>query len=137
MVFFKPGEYTFKITGTVGTKSAKTTFMMTLVDPCPTTTLTIINLDFFTDQTYILRDPKIDQLWDIDNLITKSTMVDCGSLSVDFFNDDEEQTTLDPDLFLDDRINLEQLNLTSLYTEDVQKVGLYPVKYRVYHTRYP
>ena len=39
---YLPGQYTFEITGTVGTKSAKATFVMTLVDPCPTTTLTII-----------------------------------------------------------------------------------------------
>lgn len=43
MVNYKPGEYTFEITGTVGTKSAKATFVMTLKDPCPTTALTINN----------------------------------------------------------------------------------------------
>lgn len=37
MANYLPGKYTFEITGTVGTKSASTTFEMTLVDPCPTT----------------------------------------------------------------------------------------------------
>ena len=38
---YKPGDYTFEITGTVGLKSAKVNFVMTLVDPCPYTKLTI------------------------------------------------------------------------------------------------
>ena len=41
MANYLPGAYTFEITGTVGTKSTKATFVMTLVDPCPTTVLTI------------------------------------------------------------------------------------------------
>ena len=49
MVTYKPGYYTFEITGTVGSKSASETFVATLVDPCPTTALTIINPDPFTD----------------------------------------------------------------------------------------
>ena len=49
MANYKPGSYTFEITGTVGSKSAKTTFIMTLVDPCPTTQLTITQPDPFMD----------------------------------------------------------------------------------------
>ena len=57
-VNYPPGEYEFTITGTVGLKSVTATFVMTLVDPCPTTQLTIHNP--FVDKTYILRDPQID-----------------------------------------------------------------------------
>ena len=46
---FLPGQYTFEIKGTVGTKSASATFVMTLIDPCPTTTLSIIQPDPFAD----------------------------------------------------------------------------------------
>ena len=133
MVTYPPGDYTFEITGTVGTKSATSTFVMTLVDPCLTTALSIIDPDPFTDQTYILRDPQIDLLWDINNLITKETLVDCGPLSVEFYNDDAGQTSLDPDILLDDRA---AFNLVSLSTDDVLKKGSYPLKYRVYHTIY-
>ena len=49
MANYLPGQYTFEITGTVGTKSASATFVMTLVDPCPTATLTIINPGPFND----------------------------------------------------------------------------------------
>ena len=49
MANYLPGAYTFEITGTVGTKSATATFVMTLIDPCPTTILTITNPDTFSD----------------------------------------------------------------------------------------
>ena len=49
MANYLPGTYTFKITGTVGNKSAFATFIMTLADPCPTTVLTIIQPDPFVD----------------------------------------------------------------------------------------
>jgi len=41
MAKYPVGAYKFMITGTVGAKSVAETFVMTLVDPCPTTTLTI------------------------------------------------------------------------------------------------
>ena len=73
MAKYKPGSYTFQITGTVGDKSASETFVMTLVDPCPTTVLTITLPDPFVDKTYNLRDQQINQVWNIGNLITKAT----------------------------------------------------------------
>ena len=63
---FKPGAYTFEITGTVGPKSASTTFVITLVDPCPTTKLIISNPVTFVNTNYKLRDPQINRPWDID-----------------------------------------------------------------------
>ena len=83
-----------------------------------------------------MRDPRIDQFWDIDNLITKATLVDCGLLTVEFFNDDAGLTSLDTEIFLDDRANAGAFSLASLYSENVAKKGLYPIKYRVYHTIY-
>ena len=109
---------------------------MTLVDPCPTTTLTINQPDPFADKTYVLRAAQINQIWNINNLVTKATAVDCGALSVEFFNDVSGMTTLDSDIFLDDRTTPGAYNLTSKYTEVVEKKGKYPIKYRVYHTLY-
>ena len=31
---YPPGQYTFEITGTIGSLSTSTTFVMTLIDPC-------------------------------------------------------------------------------------------------------
>ena len=88
MADYEPGDYTFEITGTVGLSSASINFVLTLVDPCPTTVLMINQPIPFTDQTYNLRDNQIDQIWDINNLITKEALVDCGPLTVEFFNND-------------------------------------------------
>ena len=88
MANYPAGAYNFTIKGTVGAKSVTETFVMTLVDPCPTTTLTIKQPDPFTDKTYVLRAPQINQIWDINKLITKATAVDCGALTVEFFIDD-------------------------------------------------
>ena len=49
MATYLPGQYTFEIIGKVGDKSDTATFVMTLVDPCLTTQLTIIDPDPFED----------------------------------------------------------------------------------------
>ena len=49
MANYPAGAYTFTITGTVGAKSVIETFVMTLVDPCPTTTLSIKEPNPFVD----------------------------------------------------------------------------------------
>ena len=83
-----------------------------------------------------MRNAKIDQVWDIDNLITKATLVDCGPLTVEFFNDDVGKTALDSDIFDDDRSTPGAFSLVNKYTEDVLKTGTYFIKYSVYHTHY-
>lgn len=57
-------------------------------------------------------------------------------MTVEFFNDDAGTTALDTAIFLDDRTTPGAFNLASLYTEDIDKKGKYPIKYRVYHTSY-
>ena len=91
---------------------------MTLVDPCLTTELNIIEPDPFENLTYTLRDPQINQFWDIDNLITKDTKIDCGPLTVSFFNVDKGKSALDSSLFLDDRRVPGAFNLAILNTDD-------------------
>ena len=75
-------------------------------------------------------------MWNINNLISKDTLVDCGPISVEFFNDDVSNTALDTDLFLDDRTNTGSYNLASIIIDDISKKGMYPIKYRVYHSNY-
>ena len=75
-------------------------------------------------------------MWNLDNLLSKETLVDCGPISVEFFNDDGSETNLDTDLFLDDRTNIDSYNLASIITDVVAKKGIYPIKYRVYHSNY-
>ena len=61
--------------------------------------------------------------------------MDCGGLTVEFFNDDASESSLDTDIFLDDR-TVGAFQFSSLYTEVVAKANVYPIKYRVYHTLY-
>ena len=69
-------------------------------------------------------------------MITKATLVDCGAITVEFFNDDVSETNLDSVIFLDDRTTAGAYTLATKYTEDVAKANDYPIKYRVYHTNY-
>ena len=70
-------------------------------------------------------------------MITQTTLIDCGPLSLEFFNDDESQTVLDNKLFSDFRIRTSAYNLVTKYSKNVLKKGIYPIKYRVYHSNYP
>ena len=69
---FKPGSYTFEITGTIGDLSDSATFTMTLVDPCPTTILSI-NDDVFSDINYLLRDESSYQEWTLSQILISET----------------------------------------------------------------
>jgi hypothetical protein len=67
-----PGFYTFEIKGTVGAKTAISTFVMELVNPC--FTYEPILLPFpFVDSRYILRDEMQFQEWSIEQLVQPST----------------------------------------------------------------
>ena len=61
--------------------------------------------------------------------------MNCGNLIIEFFNHPDE-TTLDTDIFLVDGTMPGPFNLAVKYTEDVSKVNVYPIKYRVYHDNY-
>jgi len=46
-------------------------------------------------------------------LITKATAVNCGALTVEFFNDDAGNTSLDSVIFFDDRTTSGAYNFVS------------------------
>ena len=59
---------------------------MTLIDPCPTTKLTInVPVQFITE-TYYLSTFQINRVWDIDKILSSDTEVDCGPVSVEFID---------------------------------------------------
>lgn len=76
-------------------------------------------------------------LFDADALVTRDTPVDCGPVTVEFFNDDAGQTPVDPNLFIHDATTPSASNLATIYTEDVLLKGDHPLKYRAYYTNYP
>ena len=68
-------------------------------------------------------------------MLGSSTNVDCGDISVEFFNDDASKSALDTDLFLDNR-NVVPHQFTVIQTSDLAKIGTYPIKFRAYFTDY-
>ena len=70
-------------------------------------------------------------------MFTKATLVDCGPFEVEFFNESVEETTLDTELFFDDRHNVFGYDFITLRTYDEDKTGIHPMNYRVFHTDYP
>ena len=84
---------------------------------------------------YVLRDPAIAVPYLGADLIDPATDVNCGPITVEFFNHDT--TALEPALFLDDQ-SADPFNIFRvIYAEDVLLKGSYPIRYRVYHTNYP
>lgn len=51
------------------------------------------------DRTYFLGDEDLVYEWDEHNLITRSTLVDCGPLVVEIYQDDEDKSPPDPLIF--------------------------------------
>ena len=63
MVAWPPGDYVFKITGTLGDKSDDATFTLTLADPCNESLLSIVKPVSFVDSYYILGENSVKYLW--------------------------------------------------------------------------
>ena len=87
MTAFPTGTYSMEITGTVGSKSVTKTITFNLSDPCPLAAITLLPSQI-ADATYVLRDNGQIQLWEMSKFLTIDTLVDCGTVKVDFFNDD-------------------------------------------------
>ena len=135
MANYAAGDYVFTITGTVGAKFVTSTWTMTLSDPCPTTQLTLKNPDAFKNRLYVLRDPQINREWDIDDIITRATPVDCGNL-VGYFKDVNTGFFPDSSIFSDNRSTANAFNFISEYTENVSKKGQYKIKFTIHYEFY-
>ena len=104
IVRFPPGTYTMQITGTSGLKVDSVSVDIVLVDPCFTVDLDI-QPNSFEDREYVLRDPEMAYAWEAADLVSHKTKVDCGPLSVEFFESSDPSTNPRSDIFLDDRSN--------------------------------
>ena len=71
------------------------------------------------------------QTWVDQDLYSLDTPVDCGPITVEFFNDD--LTAVDPAIFTKNA----DPSFVTQYQEDVALVGDYPILYRVTLTNYP
>ena len=79
----------------------------------------------------------MQQTWQAVNLISPKTKVDCGPISVEFFNSDAKKSPTSTVLFKDDRKTAPVNFFRTLYNEDPMTSGSYPLLYRVYFTNYP
>ena len=112
---------------------------MTLIDPCPTTQLTLLQPSPLVDQVYKLRDAPIPQPWTFDSIVVKASAAECGPYEIEFFNDDALQTPIDLTTF-DNAFAAQATDpneFSVLYTDLLENVGSYPIKYRVRLQNYP
>ena len=133
---YPPGMYTLTITATSGAKSEPFAVQLELIDPCFTVDLGQ-KPSPFNDATYVLRDPPAQQVWQVSQLIDPQTQVDCGPVTVEFFNADASKTPIDSTLFVDDRSGDPVLSFNTLESQDTSKRGAYPIGYKVFHAGYP
>ena len=135
MLNFEPGNYAFEISATIGSKSASRTFSMTLVDPCPEAVLTLLPSPF--EDTVAWRREASIQEWTISDLVISSTSIDCGPISVDFFNNNALKSELDSSVFFDDRSGSLTNTFTVLQADEVTQNMEFPICYRLHYINYP
>ena len=136
MLEYPPGDYEFRIRGTVGnlnTLKEETTIRIRLVDPCPTVGTAFKNPLPFTDLTYVLGKPKIvvpfEELFKID------TLVDCGTIKYEFVT--EDGSPVDETLFAYPKTDKESRIFTVLEQDDPQSVGVHRIRYKATFESYP
>ena len=79
------GDYVFEVTGTIGTYGDVTdsiTFTLTMINPCPISSLVLVPISIPSSSTYNLRDTKLRLEWySTNNLVNNvDTNADCGQL---------------------------------------------------------
>ena len=112
------GAYILEIRGTVGIKYASFELEVNLINPCIDLTLDLsgssqIGDTYFRDLSYQIGDPSIAQKFMITELYSRQEVqVDCGTIGIQFINDDDSASSLDSTLFYftDDSFSIIQTN---------------------------
>ena len=69
-------------------------------------------------------------------MVRSGTLVDCGPFDLEFYlMDGGVEASLDEDLLIDDRSGASNI-FTILYSEVVEKRGVYQVHYKIFYTDY-
>ena len=134
------GTYRFYMRGTVGLVdkiTADYSFMMRLVNPCPTTVLRNKHDFPFVDMRYYLGYNAIQQPFNIEDLISMHSRVDCGPIEIEFI--DMAGYPLDDQLFdvgiSDDDKKSSQFIVK--HQNNNETVGDYLIRYRATLKNYP
>lgn len=122
-----------------------TTLSFNIKDPCPTAALTMYQPSPITDQTYYLRDDRIDMYWvqpfnedqtrpTYSDLIKSSTLVYCGPLAVTFF-DSDTMGAYNTAIFTEENGVIDN-EFSIPYTEEVGYQGTYNFGVSAYYVNY-
>ena len=140
---YKPGLYKLRITGTVtgdlASVSDSEVIKIRLVDPCPTTTLTLNNLSPITGPIqYTLRDGDLDTPWSSSSpseLLTKDTLVDCGAPTYEIVKDNGK--AIQTAIFSDVQDGAGNNIFRVIDQTDPNRAGDYFFKIKAYFADYP
>ena len=140
-----PGVYTLELqsydtAGGVFSTLKTDKIIITIIDPCPTTTLVLKTP--FVDTTYIIGDPKKDITWSSDSALGKVAIDPrtCGALAVSYWLLDpfdvpiQDVTTLTNNLLT---IDTASRTISVLATNGVANIGMYRIAYKVSVPSYP
>lgn len=118
-------------------------FILSIVDPCPTTTINLTSTSPFVDKTYILQDPQLDIPWAGDAALgtVGISPKSCGSFLVTFWHLDafnvqiKDVTTPVANPLL--TVNTVTQMISVLNTNGVTNVGQYRIAYKIALSSYP
>ena len=94
---FSPGEYTFNLQAISGDKIADFTYSLILTDPCNTASLNVFQQEPLIDMQYDLGTEKVTQKFNVNDIFSLETNVDCGVISLEFT--DEKGMPLSDEIF--------------------------------------
>jgi len=125
---FPAGNYDFRITAFIGSKTATTTFTMIMTNPCSTATITATN-PFEDKYVYELRKSSLMIPFELNNMVSSTTQADCGKADIVFMTD-KGSTNIDSIIRVDRTYN--RLVVGSSF--DTNKAGEYKLKFKVFYT---
>ena len=106
-----------------------------MVNPCPEAELLLLPTPFINIEAWRREEQKI--AWTVDQLVQTSTSMHCGPMSVEFYNENDDQTDLDVSIFLDERDEpTNHLTILPAVSDSI-KEGQYAILYRVFYDDYP
>ena len=106
---------------------------LNLINPCPSAALTLFESPFTDKVTW--RRENIYQYFDVNEIASLSTDVDCGAYQIDFFTIERDE--LDGSLFRVENVESLGNAFVILKTESELKVGEYQISFRVSLAEYP
>lgn len=104
-VSFPPGNYVFTITSTIGQSYISVQYLMTIIDPCPISQISLVAAEnSFANGPfqYVLNEASATEItWNNNAIAQTTSVVDCGALVFEFLT--STNAAIDTQVFTDDR----------------------------------